>query len=453
MHWSICSLIASLALGALARADGDEAKKKDPGTEPRAVPLTRPELKQMLEDMKDRQPRIPRPEGAPGQGGGRPAGGGFGGGGTFWGGRDADPLMSLDPTFKTELFWIVSRVNNCQYCIGHQEVKLAVAGRKEEEIAALDGDWTEFTPAQRAAFAFARKLSYEPHLLTDADIDGLRQFYQDLQILEMIASVAANNAINRSHEGRGNPQSRDLSGFAQRAAKPVDPAAILPTRTFLTPTPDRYKDAVSKVAPVELDAKGAPTHRTVSHRPPLEPRAEVEKALEACRKRTPRLPLADEARARSLLPEDWPAGPLPQWVRLLANFPKAGPSRILGGRAAEEKSDLSPLLRAQVSWIVARQDRAWYAAGEAQARLKAQGWSDDQVYRLDGDWADFTPAERALFTVAKKLAASPVVLTDSDVAEAVKLTSAQQVGQLINYTTNRASFNRITEAAGLQLEQ
>ena len=39
---------------------------------------------------------------------------------------------------------------------------------KEEEIAALDGDWSEFTPAQRAAFAFARKLTYEPHHLTDA---------------------------------------------------------------------------------------------------------------------------------------------------------------------------------------------------------------------------------------------------------------------------------------------
>ena len=43
--------------------------------------------------------------------------------------------------------------------------------------------------------------------------------------------------------------------------------------------------------------------------------------LEAARKRTPRLPLVDEAKARALLPEDWPKGTLPQWVRLLANFP------------------------------------------------------------------------------------------------------------------------------------
>jgi hypothetical protein len=29
--------------------------------------------------------------------------------------RGRDPAMTLDPTFKTMLFWIVSRVNNCRY--------------------------------------------------------------------------------------------------------------------------------------------------------------------------------------------------------------------------------------------------------------------------------------------------------------------------------------------------
>ena len=60
--------------------------------------------------------------------------------------------------------------------------------------------------------------------------------------------------------------------------------------------------------------------------------------------------------------------------------------------------------------------------------------------------------ERALFTVARKLAASPVVLTDDDVALALKLAGPRDVVQLISYVTNRASFDRITEAAGLQLE-
>jgi hypothetical protein len=110
-------------------------------------------------------------------------------------------------------------------------------------------------------------------------------------------------------------------------------------------------------------------------------------------------------------------------------------------------------MKAQVSWIIARQDRAWYAAGEARRRLKALGQTDDQIFALDGDWAKATPAEQSLYTLAKKLAASPVVLTDADVEKALKLTGPKVVVQMISYTTNRASFDRITEAAGLAIEK
>ncbi|HKI35100.1 MAG TPA: hypothetical protein VKA46_24805 [Gemmataceae bacterium] len=443
------------------------ARAGEPAAEPRPIPLTRPEVKQYLEDMKARKPRIPLPElteeektklgerGANYEGRLRyhymPGGdmrvvGGFS--------READPNMLLEYPFKTELFWIVSRTNNCQYCLGHQEMKLAVAGLKEEQIAALDGDWAEFTPAQRAAFAFARKITCEPNRIGDADIEGLRKHYKDLQILEMILSIAGNNSINRWKEGVGVPQSKELGNFLRGAEKPADPDRVLPTKSFLTPTPEKYKEAITKVAPLQAgDKSEKPSRATVCKRPPLESRADVEKALEACRKRTPRLPLVEEDKARELLPDDWAKGPLPQWVRLLANFPRDGKNRIVGLRAADEKGDLKPLLKAQVSWIIARQDRAWYATGEARARLKNLGVSDDEIYKLDGDWADCKEGDRALFTVARKLAASPVVLTDEDVAKAVKLAGPRDVVQLISYTTNRASFDRITEAAGLQLEK
>ena len=120
------------ALGLLAAAG--LAPADEPPTAPRPVPLTRPEMKQLLEDMKARTPRIPLPEptaeekeqlgeratnyearlryhympwtrGEAGRGGG-------GGGGGF--GKD-DPNATLTYKFKTQLFWIVSRTNNCHY--------------------------------------------------------------------------------------------------------------------------------------------------------------------------------------------------------------------------------------------------------------------------------------------------------------------------------------------------
>ena len=84
---------------------------------------------------------------------------------------EPDPNMTLDYAFKAMLFWVVSRSNNCVYCMGHNEKQLATFGVAEDRIAALDGDWSGFTLAERAALALARKLTVAPHTLTEADID------------------------------------------------------------------------------------------------------------------------------------------------------------------------------------------------------------------------------------------------------------------------------------------
>ena len=154
---------------------GARAADSPPSTEPRPVAPTRPELKQQLEDSKRSHPRLPLPppteeeiaaaKERTGQGARERTGQGAMGGiinngrmrklylppeltsGGFT--REPDPAMTLKDSFKTMFFWIVSRANNCTYCQGHQEVKLAADGVSEDTIAAFDGDWSEFTPAKR----------------------------------------------------------------------------------------------------------------------------------------------------------------------------------------------------------------------------------------------------------------------------------------------------------------
>jgi hypothetical protein len=249
------------------------------------------------------------------------------------------------------------------------------------------------------------------------------------------------------------PQSEGGGGFGRRSEGAVA-ATEAPTRThsYLTPTSAQYQTVASLVAPVFRDEAGKATHRTVFARSKLESRAEALESLEKARRRSLRLPLVDQAKAREILGEDAPQRPLPQWMRLVVNFPQSGKRLVTSTRFADEKGDLSPLVKAQASWIIARQDRAWYALGQAQARLQALGQTDDQIFALDGSWDEFTAKDRALFTLALHLAASPVVLTDDEVAAAVKLAGPRDVVQMISYTTNRASFDRITEAAGLAID-
>ncbi len=473
---ALATALITLSISTLVSADG-------PVPTARPIPLTRDEMKRMLEDLKSRPIRIPLPELTDkdrealgervdnyearlryhylpaGEGsvfGGRPATTPNTPPGTPPPTRDftrnGDENMTLSYSFKTMLFWIVARTNNCQYCLGHQEQKLSAAGMTEEQIAALDFDWKRFTPAEQTAFAYARKITYSPHQLGDADIDALRKHYTDAQILEMTMSTAGNNSINRWKEGAGIPQSQSGASFFRRAENlPKD--RPVPNESFLTPTPAEFTKSLSQVVPVSLDAAGLPSQIAISTRPALESRAEVESALQLARTRQSRLPLQTEEAVRKVWSADIPEGPVPNWMRLLALFPNEGRGRLNSLLAmSTERGDLSLVTKAQVSWIIARQDRAWYAAGGAQAQLRKLGQTDDQVYALDGDWQEFTAEERAMFRFARDLAMTPIALTDADVTEALELAGPRKVVQLVNFTTSRAYFDRVTEAAGLPLE-
>jgi alkylhydroperoxidase family enzyme len=416
------------------------------------VAATRPELKEQLERSKQSHPRLPLPPpteeelaAAKSRGGRGPMTGlinnarmrklylpaeVLGGGFT----REPDPAMTVDNTFKTMFFWIVSRANNCTYCSGHQEVKLSGDGVKEETIAALDGDWSEFTPAQRAAFAFTVKLTDEPNRLADADIDRLRSHYTDLQILEIITAVGGFNAMNRWTGPLAIPQEGH--------------------RVYLTPTPDKYKTARSRIAPLPDDvASSAPVCALPANRGPLETRGQVEAALDASRKRSPRLPLASEAQAREVVPADCSdSGPLPEWVRLLANFPKGGKAWVAQTYYSETKGRLSPKLKAEIAYIAARNDRAWYALGHARNRLKALGLGDDAIDALDHPGDPIPQAERAAIALARKITVDPARVTDADIEGLRRQFSDPEVAEIVYQTTQAAFFDRLTEAAGLRLE-
>jgi alkylhydroperoxidase family enzyme len=413
-----------------------------------AVPPTRQALKEMLERSKHSTPRLPLPppteeekaaaerrgSAAPGLGGiinnGRmrglyldPALAGASG----LSSREPDPAMTLDNAFKTMCFWLVSRVNNCAYCLGHQEVKLAASGVGEDEIAALDGDWHEFTPARRAAFAFTVKLTREPQAIADADLDALKAHYTPTQALEILLAVANFNAINRWTGGLAIPQEDH--------------------RDYDTPTAPAFADLVSRVAPLAPGATG-PAAAAPARRTPPTP-AETAAALEAARTRTPRLPLADESAARAALPAGWPEGALPHWARLLAVFPKQGVARAAAHRATDEHGVLSPKLKALIAATAARHDRAWYALGHARKRLEALGVDPDAIEGAD---APLSPPERAAVVFTRALTVDPARIGDADVAVLRGHFDDREVAEVVFRVTEAAFFDRLTEAANLPLE-
>ena len=241
---ALCSTIFAVS----ARSD------ERPSDTPKPIPATRPDMKAALEALKERKPRLPLPQ-ADGQGGvnnGRmrasylPESWGSGGGrgnrptnrqgGTRGGfGRGGqDPNSAFDYAFTTSLFWVVSRENNCHYCLGHQELKLRGAGLADDTIASLDCDWTQFPPRQQAALAYARKLTLEPELVGESDITTLKASFSDAEIIELTFNIARFNATNRWTDGMGLPQDRRIGEEEN---------------SLVTPTSESFQQTVSIVAP------------------------------------------------------------------------------------------------------------------------------------------------------------------------------------------------------------
>ncbi|MCU0704154.1 MAG: hypothetical protein MUF18_09295 [Fimbriiglobus sp.] len=298
----------------------------------------------------------------------------------------------------------------------------------DDDIAALDGTWADAPEKERAAFAFTRKLTLTPHQITAADVGDLKKHYTPTQVLEIVAVVAGYNATNRWTDGLNIPLEADGHRFQKEGGPKID------LSTFKTPTTPKFAKQETCVAP-----------RQVPARPPLESRQQVEAAWKE--KREPRLPLADSKAVGEL----WNEGTPPAWAGLLATFPKAMKGRTLNLKNSMDKGNLPAVLKAQIAWVAARHDRAWYALGVARERLLKAGVSEDDIWKLDGNRKHLSDGDRAVLRLTETLTVAPWQVTDEMVEACRKHFKDAEVAELVHHTCNAAFFNRVTEAARLPI--
>ena len=75
--------------------------------------------------------------------------------------------------------------------MGHSEMLLAVAGLDKNALnertrALASGDWSSFSPADRAGFVFARKQAKQPWKITQADMQGLVDHFGRERALDVV---------------------------------------------------------------------------------------------------------------------------------------------------------------------------------------------------------------------------------------------------------------------------
>ena len=357
---------------------------------------------------------------------------------TGWGGGSTRPpaggtanllkTMEADPSyaFKTRLFWIVSRANDCRYCLGHQELKLKRVGMTDDQIASLDSRWESFPAKEQAAIKATRKLTVTPYLFGEKDIAELKQHFSDAEVIDIIYTVSRYNAVNRWTSATGIPQDQKFGGEAHSELD--------------TPTSPEFASVPSIVIPAEAKP-----------RQPWESRDDVLAALKQAHNRTPVVSLPTMDSARNILAKDCPGATPPVWFQAMS-----GQSIALdawGQRQAMAREGKTPIdLRILITWVTARENRAWYAAGHARARYLASGGDESLLYSLADIEKGTTPAKAEALRFAQKLTSLPHQINDADVTRLKEFFTDFEVAEIIQLTGDSNAFDRFTEALRLPLE-
>jgi alkylhydroperoxidase family enzyme/alkyl hydroperoxide reductase subunit AhpC len=95
-----------------------------------------------------------------------------------------------DRVFEESLFWVQTRAIQCNYCMGHCEMLLEVAGMSPQQIRERltklsSNDWSSFPTTEQRSYQFARKLTMTPWLLKSEDYIKLER---DLGAKEAMAT-------------------------------------------------------------------------------------------------------------------------------------------------------------------------------------------------------------------------------------------------------------------------
>jgi len=136
-----------------------------------------------------------------------------------------------DRVFEESLFWVQTRSIRCNYCMGHCEMLLEVAGLDKGDVAErtrrLAGDdWSCFPPAEQRAFAYARKLTKTPWALTPADYKRLEADFGPQRAMATFWWLCRGLYMTRVSDGFQLPLERDnvFADYAPKAPARDQPA-------------------------------------------------------------------------------------------------------------------------------------------------------------------------------------------------------------------------------------
>ncbi len=198
----------------------------------------------------------------------------------------------LDPVLRGKMRWVAAHANRCAFGEAQAVADLRRAGAGDNAVRSLGRDEDALAPAEKAALAFARKMTVAADTVSDAEVARLLEWYGDRQVVAMVLLLAYANFQDRLVLSLGLPA-------AEGALAP-------PEVRFAKPAPDAPPPVA---APRQAPAAAAPAGELADL---VDPEwtavefAELQKAMEHQRERAPRIGVPAWEEVRERLPPGYP---------------------------------------------------------------------------------------------------------------------------------------------------
>jgi alkylhydroperoxidase family enzyme len=361
---------------------------------------------------------------------------------------------ALDPKLAGAIRLVVARTIRSDYGRAYAEADLRAAGMDNPAIDALTGNRAASHPSERAALAFAQRMTTAGYTSSDADVAALVDAFGEAKVVAIVLQIAYANFLYR---------------MAQALALPVEAGgALAPLKVqFAKPAHDTVigSDVVPAPRPAAsstVAGPGEPNPKVTDPEWTRFPFDLLQQKLEGQRDRKPRVSIPTWEEFRQVLPESLYPRSKPlriRWSLLVSGRqPKLGPAWIKTTRTFGSESQQDRVFEETLFWVVTRSLRCFYCMGHCEMLLEVAGLGKDDIGRrtaqlASGDWSSFPPAERAAFAFARKLTDTPWEVDDADIQRLVNHFGRERALDVIWWSSRCQFMTKISDAFQLQLER
>jgi len=130
-------------------------------------------------------------------------------------------VIGVPGRVSQELKWLIahiaSRSSGCQYCMAHTAKSASGAdqGNTEKIKALFEYERsTLFSNAEKAALTIAQAAGTTPSMVSDADIENLKKYFDEDQIVEIVGVICLFGWLNRFNDTMATNLENEPMNFA-----------------------------------------------------------------------------------------------------------------------------------------------------------------------------------------------------------------------------------------------